>query len=114
MQELRALIHYFRLDQEIFFWRSTEGVEVDFIIYGPKTLMAIEVKASQKIQSSYLEGLKEFFQDYLAYQPLQLFLLYGGQRREEYPLLKSPGKKSKSPSIIAMNVIDFLKNFPNV
>ncbi len=38
------------------FWRTKDGEEVDFII-GDK--IAIEVKATQKIQKNYIEGLKK-------------------------------------------------------
>lgn len=47
------------------FWRTRAGLEVDFIIYGPKTFMAIEIKNSSKINPKEdLKGLKAFREEY--------------------------------------------------
>ena len=44
VQELRAINFYKKLNYEIYFWRSQNGDEVDFVLYGEKELIAIEVK----------------------------------------------------------------------
>jgi predicted AAA+ superfamily ATPase len=49
---------------ELYFWRTKAGLEVDFIIHGPQTLYAIEVKNSEIISPGDLRGLKEFSRDY--------------------------------------------------
>lgn len=54
--ELKAYLSYRRLQETLTFWRSLVGdYEVDFLI---GELMAIEVKASQRINPSDLRGLK--------------------------------------------------------
>ena len=46
------------------YWRTRGGVEVDFVVYGPKGLWAIEVKRSSNISRDDLKGLKAFKEDY--------------------------------------------------
>ncbi len=66
LQELRAVNDYGEHGYQIFFWRTKNGLEVDFVLYGPKGLLAIEVKRSATLQPSDLRGLREFRKDYLA------------------------------------------------
>jgi predicted AAA+ superfamily ATPase len=77
-QELQAINHYFDFDYEIFYWRTNDQLEVDFVLYGPKGLIAIEVKRAKKIDPSDLKGLAVFKKDYPEAKP---FLFYGGNRR---------------------------------
>ncbi|KKQ05004.1 MAG: hypothetical protein US15_C0037G0001, partial [Candidatus Moranbacteria bacterium GW2011_GWF1_36_4] len=44
LQEIRSLNDYLELNYEIFYWRSITGVEVDFVLYGAKGLLAFEIK----------------------------------------------------------------------
>lgn len=53
--ELRAYLSYHRIKETLGFWRTLQGHEVDFVL-GDHT--AIEVKATQKISSHHLRGLK--------------------------------------------------------
>jgi predicted AAA+ superfamily ATPase len=53
--ELRAFISYQRTKEELTFWRSKHGAEVDFIV-GDR--LAIEVKATRKAQSLDAKGLR--------------------------------------------------------
>ncbi len=53
--ELQAYLGYSRRLEEIKFWRSVNGQEVDYVI-GDHT--AIEVKATQKVSERHLKGLK--------------------------------------------------------
>ncbi|OGH63415.1 MAG: ATPase, partial [Candidatus Lindowbacteria bacterium RIFCSPLOWO2_02_FULL_62_12] len=41
-QHLRAWIDYRRARNQLFFWRSRAGLEVDFVVYGPDGFLAIE------------------------------------------------------------------------
>lgn len=52
--ELRAYLDYRRIDEDLTFWRTHSGHEVDFVI-GTKT--AIEVKSSKRISQGDLKGL---------------------------------------------------------
>ncbi|OGV27164.1 MAG: ATPase [Legionellales bacterium RIFCSPHIGHO2_12_FULL_37_14] len=74
-QSALALIAYHRASCTLFYWRTVNGVEVDFILYGEKKLVAVEIKHSTYIDSSMLTGLKHFKEDY----PMaKCFLLYLG------------------------------------
>jgi predicted AAA+ superfamily ATPase len=74
-QELRAMNDYLECGYQIYFWRTKNGLEVDFILYGPEGLIAIEVKRSTHVHSKNLRGLKEFKKDY---PPARCYLFYGG------------------------------------
>lgn len=75
LQELRAINDYMECGYQIYFWRTKNGLEVDFILYGPKGLIAIEVKNSPHVHSKNLRGLKEFKKDYPV---AECYLFYGG------------------------------------
>ena len=77
-QQLRAWIAYGREDRQLCFWRTKSGVEVDFIIYGQDTFLAIEVKSSRRVSSKDVRPLKAFLEDY---PQARACLLYGGQDR---------------------------------
>ena len=78
-QHLRAWIAYGARALSLHFWRTRSGVEVDFVIYGKEEFAAIEVKASRRIRSEDLGGLRAFGTDYPG---ARLLLLYGGEKKE--------------------------------
>lgn len=78
-QELRAINHYLNLKYDLFFWRTVDQVEVDFVLYGPKGILAIEVKRSEKVSSQDLKGLLAFQEEY---PEAKLFLFYGGTKKQ--------------------------------
>jgi len=55
LHELRTWIDYRRPRTPLAFWRSRSGYEVDFILDGR---VAIEAKASRRIQAKHLRGLR--------------------------------------------------------
>jgi len=77
-QQLRAWIAYGQEDRKLFFWRTKSGVEVDFILYGQNTFLAIEVKSSRHVSSKDVRPLKAFLEDY---PQARACLLYGGRDR---------------------------------
>jgi uncharacterized protein len=79
LQELRAINDYLQLGYTIYFWRTSNQVEVDFILYGPQGLHAFEIKNTTTITSKTLTGLKLFKQDY---PEAKLYLIYNGKHRE--------------------------------
>ncbi|MCB1213828.1 MAG: ATP-binding protein [Chlamydiia bacterium] len=80
-QHLRALNDYFQLGYSLYFWRTSDQLEVDFIAYGEKGLVAFEVKRARKLSSGDLKGLRAFKQDY----PMaKAYVLFGGEQREFY------------------------------
>lgn len=76
-QELKAINEYFNLGYNLYYWRTTNGVEVDFVLYGEKGLYAFEVKRTDKIKSSTIKGLKIFQKDY---PQAKCYLIYQGKR----------------------------------
>lgn len=78
-QHLRAWLAYRDSEARLFFWRTRSGVEVDFVLYGPDTFHAVEVKNTARIRPEDLRGLKAFGVDY---PRATLTLLYRGARRE--------------------------------
>ena len=77
-QQLRAWIAYGQEDRQLFFWRTKSGVEVDFIIYGQNTFLAIEVKSSRRVSAKDVRPLQTFLEDY---PQARACLLYGGRDR---------------------------------
>ena len=58
--ELKAYIDYNMTDDELYFWRTREGYEVDFVI---ENKVAIEVKTSKNITNKELKGLRAFMDE---------------------------------------------------
>lgn len=77
-QELRAINDYLRLGYELYYWHTSNQVEVDFVLYGNKGLKAFEVKRTGRLQENMLRGLKAFLKDYPS---AKAYLIYGGTRR---------------------------------
>jgi predicted AAA+ superfamily ATPase len=77
-QHLRAWISYGGDRNQLFFWRTRAGAEVDFVIYGDDGLWAIEVKNGSKIHDADLRGLRALQADYPEARAL---LLYRGRER---------------------------------
>ena len=75
LQELRAVNDYYEYGYQIFFWRTRSSLEVDFVLYGPRGLLAIEIKRSTQIQPKDTRALREFKRDY---PPAKCFVFYGG------------------------------------
>lgn len=76
-QELNASISYQDSGDELYYWRTTAKQEVDFVVYGPSGLTAIEVKSSRKLDRADLRCLREFRSDY----PIaRCFAFYGGEK----------------------------------
>lgn len=78
-QEIRAINDYLDLGYDLFYWKTSTHLEVDFILYGPRGLLAFEVKRSKTVHTGDLTGLRTFASDY---PEADLFLLYGGKQRE--------------------------------
>ena len=56
--------HYRELGYGIYSWRTAAGKEVDFVLYGPKGLVALEVKRSGRVAGGMFSGLKAFEEEY--------------------------------------------------
>jgi predicted AAA+ superfamily ATPase len=78
LQELIALNSALDLGYKIYYWRTSNGKEVDFVVYGPKGLLSFEIKRTSRITSAVLGGLRSFLVDY----PMaKACLVYMGTRR---------------------------------
>lgn len=80
MQEIRALNDYYNLGYKIYYWRSAAGLEVDFVLYGHKGLLAFEIKRKSSVFKKDLKGLQAFSQDYPEAKPF----LFCSVNKKEY------------------------------
>ncbi|MCL2041360.1 MAG: DUF4143 domain-containing protein [Bacteroidales bacterium] len=62
IQELIAYIGYNDVPEQLSYWRTNSGYEVDAIIGNGR--VAIEIKATEEIQSRHTKGLKAFQEEY--------------------------------------------------
>ena len=76
-QEIKAMNDYLDLGYSVFYWRTANQLEVDFILYGQRGIVAIEVKRTNKISTKQLKGLKAFLEDYPA---SKAYFIYQGER----------------------------------
>ena len=98
-QSVTAINDYYELGFKIYYWRTSDGTEVDFILYGEKGLFAFEIKRAATITSKMLNGLKSFAKDY----PIaKLYLIFGGKQREYHG------------NITALSILDALNNLPSL
>jgi predicted AAA+ superfamily ATPase len=63
-QHVRAWIDYSQRDMKLFFWRTSSGHEVDFVVYGADGFHAIEVKNGERVRREDLRSLRSFGDDY--------------------------------------------------
>ena len=76
-QELLAVNDYQNLVYKLFYYRTADGLEVDFILYGKRGIKAFEIKRTGKAHKAMLKALKLFLTDYPSSQG---FFVYGGKR----------------------------------
>jgi predicted AAA+ superfamily ATPase len=74
-QHLRAFSDFRLPGTNLYYWRSMAGNEVDFILYGDQTFVAIEVKNAKVLRPIDYHGLVSFSDDY---PEATLLLLYRG------------------------------------
>lgn len=77
-QHLRAWIDYSSGHHELFYWRTRSGVEVDFVVYGQRAFVAVEITHSAVVRPQDLRGLRAFREDY---PQATSVLLYRGRER---------------------------------
>ncbi|MEK7203150.1 MAG: ATP-binding protein [Patescibacteria group bacterium] len=77
-QELNAVNANYDLGYKIYYWRTADNAEVDFILYGEKGILAFEIKRTNRVSEIMLKGLKSFLVDY----PMaKAYFIYGGSRQ---------------------------------
>lgn len=62
VQEIYAWLHYSHSEEEMSYWRTYTGTEVDVVI--GEARVAIEIKSAEEVQSRHLKGLKAFAEEY--------------------------------------------------
>jgi predicted AAA+ superfamily ATPase len=92
LQELMAVNSLLGLGYKVYYWRTSHGTEVDFVLYGSRGIIAIEVKRAGRIDGAMTKGLRSFMSDY----PMAKgYLFYGGARKldldgiEAIPLMQA-------------------------
>ena len=78
LQQVRALNDYKDLGYRLHYWRTADGNEVDFVLYGERGLRAFEVKMAHNVRPDDLRSLLQFRADF---PQAKTHLLYLGQRR---------------------------------
>ena len=76
--ELMKARHNQGLDPNLFFYRDSQGREVDLIYQRGRELIPIEIKSSQTYNSSFLDTLR-MFHSLVGERAPKSFLLYGGE-----------------------------------
>lgn len=66
------------LGYKIHYWRTGKDIEVDFVLYGERGLLAFEIKRAARIRDEDLAGLRAFAADYPV---AKTFLLHPGKER---------------------------------
>jgi predicted AAA+ superfamily ATPase len=72
-QHLRAWNAYSSEEHQLFYWRTAAGVEVDFVVYGPEGVWALEVKNTDRARPQDIKGLRAFREDYPESRALFLY-----------------------------------------
>ena len=98
-QELRAVNDYDDLGYTLYFWRTADEHEVDFVLYGEKGIIAFEIKRSKQISSSDLKGMRLFLEDY---PEAKCYALYGGSQKRYFG------------QITALPFIEAVKSLPSL
>jgi len=79
LQHLRAMMSWRNSEGTISYWRTSTGLEVDFVVYAADAFAAIEVKRKRNIVSRDLNGMRAFASDY---PEAARIILYGGDHQE--------------------------------
>jgi predicted AAA+ superfamily ATPase len=75
LQELLAINDYYNFKYKIYYWRTSQQQEIDFVLYGNNGLLAFEIKRSSRLDKNELRNLKLFSQDY---PTAKCYFIYGG------------------------------------
>src|SRR3990167_1870398 len=75
--ELNAYISYEGTGGELFYWRTTDGMEIDFIWKRSTNIIAIEVKSSKSWKDEYNVGFKSLLSSKI--KPIACYGIYLGQ-----------------------------------
>lgn len=77
-QQINAMNDLLNWGYKLYYFRTSTGVEVDFVLYGERGIVGVEVKLSERFNESMIKGLKNFGRDY---PEAKLYLLYLGKEK---------------------------------
>jgi len=78
LPEIAARNDYENRGYGIYYWRTKQGTEVDFVLYGERGFKAIEVKNSARARREDFNGLRQFGKEH---PEAELIFVYTGARR---------------------------------
>lgn len=84
----KAIQHQY-LNQDLYFWRDSNGEEIDLLWKTRETYFATEIKATKTIKSDLFRELDKFA-SFMSPDPVEKVLLYGGnesQKRTDYKVI---------------------------
>jgi len=55
-QELYAVNDYLNFGYKIYYWRTSTGIETDFVLYGERGIRVFEVKRTRKVTTTMCRG----------------------------------------------------------
>ncbi|MDD4592747.1 MAG: ATP-binding protein [Parabacteroides sp.] len=79
---IKRIYHKNVLQSEVWFWRDTNGNEVDLLIQKSKSLEVVEIKATETIMPDLFKGLN-YFENLAEYDNLSKILVYGGSEYQQ-------------------------------
>lgn len=77
-QQIRTLNQLRDWKYELYYFRTASGVEVDFVLYGERGIVGIEVKLASQVNPKMIKNLASFGRDY---PEAKLYLLYTGKTK---------------------------------
>ena len=104
LQEIAARNSYENDAYRLYYWRTRQGLEVDFVLYGERGFKAIEVKHSDRARARDFKGLRRFKKDHPEAE--LMFVYLGSRRRHEDGVEIIPAQD------FFQNIGEFL-NFPD-
>jgi predicted AAA+ superfamily ATPase len=100
LNELRAVNSYHRLNGEIYFWRTSDGNEVDFIFKRGKEVIGFEIKSAKEWKKDYQFGLETLLREKVITKGFGIYL--GDQKLKKNEVTIYPLKN--------LNLFDILKS----
>ena len=79
LHELRAFLHYRELDYPVFYWRTPDGAEVDFVIETASGVMLLELKSGARWDRKAAAGIMRFREAHRGLT-VSAFGVYDGER----------------------------------
>lgn len=77
-QQLLSINNLCNLGYTLHYFRTASGVEVDFVLYGARGIVGIEVKLANRFTETMIHGLKNFARDY---PEAKLYIFYTGKEK---------------------------------